>query len=467
MHKEIDMTETKGSVLIVEDDREMRQLLVDLLGEAGYAVESIPNAEEALETLTVKAFDLLISDLKLEGLSGIDLLRKVKEGDPEQAVIIITAFGTVASAIEAMKAGAIDYLVKPFKQEHLLLVVEKAFERIRLHQEVLYLRQEMSKRFEFSNMIGKSKAMQAVFQLIQRVSESTISISITGESGTGKEVVARAIHYNSPRKRLPFMAIDCASIPETLLESELFGHVRGAFTDAKSDKKGLFEAANGGTLFLDEIAEIPLSLQPKLLRAIQEKAVRPVGSTRTLPVDIRIISATNVDLLQAVKSKRFRDDLYYRLNVLQIDIPPLRSRRDDIALLSKHFLKKFLSEQNKKSMGFSESALHVLLNYAWPGNVRELENAIERAVTLAQKDTITAEDFPKEMIKNQGDQVVLDQALEEMSSLDALEKEYVMRVLTLVNGNKAKAAKVLQIDRKTLYRKLHQYRAPYKSIEEK
>lgn len=451
------MSESKGTVLVVDDDREMRDLLVELLSKEGFHAEAAQNAEHAIESLEISEYDLLISDLRMDGLSGLDLLKKAKEIEPDQTVIIITAFGTVASAIEAMKFGALDYLIKPFKREHLLLVVEKAFERIRLHKELAHLRQAISKQYQFSSIIGKSKVMQSVFEMIRRVSESTINITITGESGTGKEVVAKAIHYNSPRKSRPFIAVDCASIPEMLLESELFGHVRGAFTDAKIDKKGLFEEAHGGTLFLDEIGEIPLSLQPKLLRAIQEKSLRRVGANRMIPIDIRIISATNVDLFEAVKSRQFRDDLYYRLNVLQIDLPPLRKRRDDILLLASHFLKKYVSEQKKELSGFTESALHILINYPWPGNVRELENAIERAVTLSQKKMIVAEDFPSAMTGSQEDQLVLDKAVERMASLSDLERNYVKRILQMVGGNKSKAAKVLQIDRKTLYRKLHDY----------
>lgn len=455
------MSESKRLILVVDDDREMRELLKDLLEEEGYHCESVDSAEAAIALFEAKTYDLVISDLRMAGLSGLDLLKQAKLQRADQAMIIITAFGTVATAIEAMKQGASDYLIKPFKREHLLLVVNKAFERIYLQQELLRLRQVVSKQNQFSNIIGKSKAMRAVFQMINRVSESTVNISVTGESGTGKELVAKAIHYNSPRKNQPFMAIDCASIPELLLESELFGHVRGAFTDAKSDKKGLFEVAHGGTLFLDEIGEMPLALQPKLLRVIQEKRVRRVGATHSLPVDIRIISATNRDLLESVKAKQFRDDLYYRLNVLQIDLPPLRKRRDDIPLLAGHFLKKYATEQKKRLEGFSESALNILIKYPWPGNVRELENAVERAVTLSQarKKAVSSEDFPPALIGGREDQLLLDENLGKLASLERMQQEYVVRVLQAVGGNKAKAAQILQIDRKTLYRKLHEYQA--------
>ncbi len=448
------MTKQKGSVLVVDDDQEMCELLIDLLSEEGYQCESVQNGEAALNVLEKKEVDLLISDLRMQGLSGLDLLQRAKSIRPQQAMIIVTAFGTVETAIEAIKRGAVDYIIKPFKSEHLLLVAQKAFERISLQQEVVRLRQAVSATYKFSNIIGKSKVMQDIFRLIQRVTESTVNIAITGESGTGKEQVAKAIHYNSPRKDRPFIAVDCASIPEMLLESELFGHVRGAFTDAKFEKKGLFEIAHGGTLFLDEIGEMPLSLQPKLLRVIQEKKVRPVGATRLFPVDIRIISATNRDLLESVKTKAFRDDLYYRLNVLQIDLPPLRNRREDIPLLAGHFLRKYAAEQHKNVSDFSEAAMKLLLNYAWPGNVRELENAIERVVTLAEGARITVADFPPVMTKQHGDQFILDEALDKMSPLAVLEKEYIRQVLQRLNGNKSKAAEVLQIDRKTLYKKI-------------
>ena len=451
------MSETKGTVLIVEDDREMRELLEDLLREEGYETASVPNGDLAAKCLDGKGYDLLISDLKMDGMSGLELLQRVKAFRPEQTMILITAFGTVESAIEAMKLGAFDYIIKPFKSEELIVTVQKAFERIQLEKEVIHLRQAVTKEYQFSNMIGKSKEIQAIFQLIRRVAESTVNILISGESGTGKEMVAKAIHYNSPRKGHPFVAVNCAAIPGTLLESELFGHARGAFTDAHIDKKGMFEEAQGGTLFLDEIGEIPVSLQPKLLRVIQEKAVRRVGSTKTVPVDIRIISVTNQDLMEEVKAKRFRDDLYYRINVLEISIPPLRNHREDVPLLVDHFLNKYAETQHKKISGLTESAMTILINYPWPGNVRELENVIERAVTLARGEKISAEDLPPVMIGQQGEQLLLDQALAKMVPLEELEREYIQRILQRVGGNKLRAAQILRIDRKTLYRKLNDY----------
>ncbi len=455
--KDVKESRPKGTILVVDDDKELCALLVDLLTEEGYETESVQSGSKAIRHLEEKEYDLLISDIRMPGLSGLDLLQAVKAVRPQQTIIMITAFGTVETAIDAMKLGAFDYIIKPFKTEELIVVVKRSFEQIRLHEEVIRLRQAVAKEYQFSNIVGKSKEMQSVFQLIRRVSESTANILITGESGTGKELVAKAIHYNSPRKNRPFVAINCAAIPEMLLESELFGHVRGAFTDAHFDKKGMFEEASGGTLFLDEIDEIVLDLQPKLLRAIQEKTIRRVGSTRTIMVDIRIISATNHDLMEEVRQKRFRDDLYYRVNVIEIEMPPLRKRREDIPLLVDFFLNRHAPTWGKQISGITESAMNILMDYPWPGNVRELESVIERAVTLTQMEKITSNDLPSVLTSHQGDQLLLDQMMSKMCSLEELEKEYVHRVLQLVGGNKLRAAKVLQIDRKTLYRKLDQY----------
>jgi DNA-binding NtrC family response regulator len=452
------MPVTKGTILAITENSEMCALLEDLLSKEGYSVESVHDGELTLkqwdEKRVVCLYDLLIFDLRMEEISLPEWNRRIIAIHPQQTIITLTPIEMLASAIEAKKGGAFDYVIVPFKTDDLLAVVQKGFDRIRLQKEVTRLREEVSKEYRFSNIIGKSKEMRAIFQLIRRVAESTVNILISGESGTGKEIVAKAIHYNSPRRDYPFIAVNCAAIPETLLESELFGHVRGAFTDARTDKKGMFEEAHGGTLLLDEIGETPVSLQSKLLRAIEEKAIRRVGSTKTVPVDIRIICATNQDLLEEVKAKRFRDDLYYRINVLEITLPPLRKRREDILLLAEHFLKKFADAQRKEIGAFTESAMNILLYYPWPGNVRELENAIERAVTLARSDRISAEDLPPAMTGRQEDQLLLDQMLSKAVPLADVEREYIQRVLQLVGGNKLRAAQILQIDRKTLYRKL-------------
>ncbi len=449
----------RGTILVVDDDHEMRDLLRDLLSEEGYDVASAESGEEAARLLETWSYDLVITDLKMSGLSGLDLLHRMRETRPQQAVILITAFGSVETVIDAMKAGALDYVIKPFKSEALVIVVGKAFERIRLQEEVVRLRQEVAREYEFANIVGKSRTMQEVFKLVQRVADSRINVLVVGESGTGKELVARAVHYNSPRKSGPFVAINCAAIPETLLESELFGHVRGAFTDAKTEKKGLIEAADGGTLFLDEIGDLPLTLQPKLLRVVQERAVLRLGATRATRVDIRILSATHQDLKEEMRARRFREDLFYRINVLQIDLAPLRKRREDIPLLADFFLKRHTGRPHgdgaeRPILGFTDAAMTLLLNYAWPGNVRELENVVERAVTLAREGKIGISELPPALTGQHDAPLLMDQMLARAVSLEALEGEYIQRVLQQVGGNKMRAAQILKIDRKTLYRKL-------------
>jgi two-component system response regulator HydG len=360
----------------------------------------------------------------------------------------------VETAVEAMKHGASDYLTKPVKKDELIRVVERVIREAALRREVSRLRREVRKEYSFYQILGKSKSIQAVFDLIRRVADSPTNVLITGESGTGKELVAKAIHYNSDRKDAPFIPVNCAAIPEQLLESELFGHMRGAFTDAKMDKRGLFEEAQKGTLFLDEISELPLMLQAKILRAIQEKEIRRVGATKPISVDVRIIAATNLNLGEEVKSRRFREDLYYRLNVIELKLPPLRERREDIPLLVEAFLKKCGEVRGKEVKGVGEAALAMLMDYAWPGNVRELENVIERAVTLSRGDKISPDDLPAAVQGARGDRRVLDEAAERTLPLHELEKEYIKKVLEKTGGNKYQAAHALGIDRKTLYRKL-------------
>jgi DNA-binding NtrC family response regulator len=360
----------------------------------------------------------------------------------------------VETAVEAMKHGASDYLTKPVKKDELVRVVERVIREAALRREVNRLRKEVHKEYSFHQILGKSKPIQAVFDLIRRVADSPTNVLITGESGTGKELVAKAIHYNSTRKEAPFVPVNCAAIPEQLLESELFGHMRGAFTDAKVDKRGLFEEAQKGTLFLDEISELPLMLQAKILRAIQEKEIRRVGATKPISVDVRIIAATNLNLSEEVKNKRFREDLYYRLNVIELKLPPLRERREDIPLLVDAFLKKCGESSGKVVKGVSEAALAMLIDYTWPGNVRELENVIERAVTLSRGEKISPDDLPPAVQGARGDRRVLDEAAEKSLPLHEIEKEYIKKILEKTGGNKYQAAHALGIDRKTLYRKL-------------
>jgi two-component system, NtrC family, response regulator HydG len=401
----------------------------------------------------------MFSDLRMKEMQGMELLGEAKRSFPETNVIIMTAFGSVESAIQAMKQGAYDYLIKPVKTDEVLLVAERAMREAALRREVNRLRREVHKEYSFHQILGKSKPMQDVFDLIRRVADSPTNVLITGESGTGKELVAKAIHYNSERGKGPFVPVNCAAIPEALLESELFGHMKGSFTDAKSDKRGLFEEAGLGTLFLDEISELPTLLQAKLLRAIQEREIRRVGSTKALPIDVRIIAATNLNLEEEVKAKRFREDLYYRLNVIEIRMPPLRERRDDIPLLVDAFLRKCAEASHKEVKGMTEPALALLMDYAWPGNVRELENVIERAVTLARGEKIIPEDLPPAIQGSRGDRRVIDEAAERTLPLHEVEREYIIRILDKTGGNKYQAAQVLGIDRKTLYRKLAEIEA--------
>src|SRR4029078_8347850 len=448
------MTSEAGKILVVDDDADMRGLLFDVLESDGYRVGTAESGEKALQALAEEQYDLVLTDLRMKGMLGTALLSEIKHRYPDTGVILMTAFGTVETAIEAMKGGAMDYLIKPVKTDDVLRTAGRAAREVQLRREVTHLRREVYKEYSFHQILGKSRPMQEVFELIRRVADSPSNLLITGESGTGKELVAKAIHYNSDRRDRPFVAVNSAAIPGQLLESELFGHMRGAFTDAKADRPGLFEEAQKGTLFLDEISELPLMLQAKLLRAIQEREIRRVGSTQSLPVDVRIIAATNLNLADEVKAKRFREDLYYRLHVIELRLPPLRERREDILLLVDTFMKKYGASRDKQIQGVSESALPMLVDYAWPGNVRELENAIERAVTLSRSDKILPDDLPLTIQETRGDRRVLDNAARTTLRLDEMEKEYIRKILEKTGGNKYQAAHALGIDRKTLYRKL-------------
>jgi DNA-binding NtrC family response regulator len=448
------MTEEWGAVLVVDDDADMRELAHDMLKDRGHQVSVSGSGEEALKRLAEEDYAVVLTDLRMKGMQGLELLAQIKRDHPDINVILMTAFGSVETAVEAMKHGASDYLTKPVKKDELVRVVERVIREAALRREVNRLRKEVHKEYSFHQILGKSKPIQAVFDLIRRVADSPTNVLITGESGTGKELVAKAIHYNSDRKDAPFVPVNCAAIPEQLLESELFGHMRGAFTDAKVDKRGLFEEAQKGTLFLDEISELPLMLQAKILRAIQEKEIRRVGATKPVSVDVRIIAATNLNLGEEVKNKRFREDLYYRLNVIELKLPPLRERREDIPLLVDAFLKKCSASSGKAVKGVSEAALAMLIDYTWPGNVRELENVIERAVTLSRGEKISPDDLPLAVQGARGDRRVLDEAAEKSLPLHEIEKEYIKKILDKTGGNKYQAAHALGIDRKTLYRKL-------------
>lgn len=448
------MVEEWGAILVVDDDADMREMIHDMLKDRGHQVTIAGSGQEALKALGEEDYAVVLSDIRMKGMQGLELLAEIKRTHPDINVILMTAFGSVETAVEAMKHGASDYLTKPVKKDELVRVIERVLREAALRREVSRLRQQVHKEYSFHQILGKSKPMQAVFDLIKRVADSPTNVLITGESGTGKELVAKAIHFNSDRKEAPFIPVNCAAIPEQLLESELFGHMRGAFTDAKVDKRGLFEEAQKGTLFLDEISELPLMLQAKLLRAIQEKEIRRVGANKSIAIDVRIIAATNLNLSEEVKAKRFRDDLFYRLNVIEVKLPPLRDRREDIPLLVEAFLKRCGEVRGKEVKGVNEAALAMLMDYAWPGNVRELENVIERAVTLSRGEKITPDDLPLAVQGARGDRRVLDEAAEKTLPLHEIEKEYIKKILDKMGGNKYQAAHVLGIDRKTLYRKL-------------
>jgi DNA-binding NtrC family response regulator len=449
------MTDQGHRILVVDDDPEMCGVLSDVLKEEGFSVLTTNESLEALKILKKEDLDVIITDLKMKGLKGLDLLEEAKKVASLTPVIIITAFGTIESAIKAMKMGAYDYITKPFHMDELILTVRKALENRLLKKEVLRLKKEVESRCDFHHLIGRSASMQKIYNLIERISDSSNNVLITGESGTGKELVAKAIHYSGIRKEGPFIAVNCAAIPETLLESELFGYKKGAFTDAKTDKKGLIFEANEGTLFLDEITEMPVMLQAKLLRVIEERDVRPLGDTSSYSVDVRVISTTNRNIQSAIQEGNFREDLYYRLKVIDIELPPLRERKEDLPLLVHHFISKSGQGQKKSISGISEEAMKILLNYSWPGNVRELENVIQRGITLTQHDTILPEDLPVSIVEKTKENLV-EKAFQEKYTMDQLEKEYIRKVLMEVGGNKSKAAEILGLDRKTLYRKLEQ-----------
>ncbi len=446
-----------GRVLVVEDDREMSRFLDQLLSEEGYAVESAPDGPTALEMCRERPFDLIITDLMMPRMKGTELIQRLKQNDCRTPVLVITAFGTIESAVEAMKAGALHYITKPFRTDELLLHVQRALENQRLYRELDRLRSEIQGRYQFENLVGRSEKMQKVFDIVARVTDLAANVLILGESGTGKEMIARAIHAHGPRAQGPFVPLNCAAIPETLLESELFGHVRGAFTDARRDRPGLFQEANGGVLFLDEISELSPTLQAKLLRILEDKEVRPLGSNKTIKVDVQLLSASNRDLGQLVQAGAFRHDLYYRLNVIRLELPPLRERPEDIPLLVDYFIEKFAKSAKRPVQGIDKDALAALMRYGWPGNVRELEHVIERAVLLGNDPMIRLEELPAYGAA-EPPIAPLAAAVARAYTLRELEREYIQRVLEEANGNKTEAAKILGVDRTTLYRKLEDYK---------
>ncbi len=447
-----------GRILIVEDDREMSRFLTELLGEETYETATANDGPSALQAYPRGKFDLVITDLMMPRMKGTELIRRLKEIDPEVLILVITAFGSIDSAVEAIRAGAFHYLTKPFRSEELLIHVQRALEQRQLRHEIDRLRTEARRGYRFKDIIGHSQKMQKLFDTIAHVSDVAANVLILGESGTGKEMVARALHAHSSRAAGPFVAVNCAAIPDTLLESELFGYVRGAFTDAKKDRPGLFHEANSGTLFLDEIGEIPVTLQAKLLRVIEDREIRPVGSNRSEKVDVRLVSATNQDLEQWVEEGHFRRDLYYRLNVIRLDLPALRERPEDIPLLVDHFIDKFANQAHRQITGIDKDALALLMSYRWPGNVRELEHTIERTVLLSKHSTLGVDDLPSQLLAQNQTKLPLAEAVARGYTLSNLERDYIEQVLANVNGNKSEAAKVLGVDRTTLYRKLEEYK---------
>jgi len=447
-------------VLVVDDEENIRLVLETLLKRTGYQVETAQSGEQALSRIDAFGPDVVITDVRMPKMGGLDLLTTLRAKNNPATVIVMSAYGNVDAAIEAMKAGAYDYIQKPFKPDEVVLALRKAEERELLRRENNALRQEIRKEHRFEDILAKSAAMQGIFRTISKIADFKTTVLITGESGVGKELVARAVHSRGGRANHPFVAVNCGAIPENLLESELFGHRRGAFTDAVADRKGLFEEANGGTLFLDEIGELPLGLQVKLLRALQEESIRRLGDTKDLQVDVRIIAATHRDLLAETKSGRFREDLFYRLNVLPIAVPPLRERREDIALLVEHFVARNNARLGTSVRGLDNEARRLLFEYPWPGNVRELENTIERAMVLAEGDQIVAADLP-ERVRESQDPVQVHLSSGELSvkkTTRVIEEILIRRALQKTKGNRTRAAELLEISHRALLYKIKDYK---------
>src|ERR1051325_2636885 len=436
----------KQKILIVEDEAQMCDLLMSFFGDKGYKVAAVQNGEDAIARLEEEDYALVITDIKLPGMSGLELLARLRLEWQDVAVIIMTAFSSISSAVEAMKLGAEDYIGKPFQLDELAITVDKALERRSLRREVTQLRIEVRDRYNFSNIVGRSKPMLQLFEVIRRIAaRRDASALIIGSTGTGKELVARAIHYNSDRRDAPFMPINCSAIPETLLESELFGHQKGAFTGAHETRRGLLEEAQGGTVFLDEINTLSQNLQVKLLRVLQERVVRRVGGRENIPIDIRLVSASNLDLEEAVKRGEFRQDLFYRLSVVPVRLPDLKDRREDIPLLVLHFLQKFATQHGEPTRRFSNEGMRVLMTHNWPGNVRELENAVEHALTMGRGEILMPEDLPVSVTAPERD--IIHEATLDDVTLAELERRYILRVLEKMGGHQIKTSSVFGLIR--------------------
>lgn len=447
------------SILLVDDDPEILGVLTRFFELEGYRVASAPNGHQAVSMAKDQAFDLMITDLQMPRMDGIALLKEMKSISPKTIGVVVTGFASVDTAVEAMKIGAFDYVSKPFKLDEMRLVATRALEHRRLQTENLTLKSQLKKKYRFENIVGDHPGMQNLFRLIERVASSDSTVLITGESGTGKELVARAIHYNSDRRENYLIPVNCGAIPETLLESEMFGYVKGAFTGATTNRMGRFEAASGGTIFLDEIGEMSPALQVKILRVIQEHEFQPLGSAKTIRVDVRVIAATNSNLEEAVAKKEFREDLYYRLNVIPLHIPPLRERRSDIPLLVNHFISYFREEKNREIKPLSDDVLNALMAYDWPGNVRELENLIERMVILSEDGRITLNDLPEKIHQKAGVQIpdavtIPEEGLDFNKIVGDFENRLIMAAMERSRGNKNMAAKLLGLKRTTLVEKI-------------
>jgi DNA-binding NtrC family response regulator len=440
-----------STILVVDDELSMLEVLAEMLSREGYTVKTTPKTAEAVEIVQQGQIDLVISDLKMEPTDGLELLRRLKRVDPEVVVIVMTAYASYETAVEAMREGALEYVMKPFKRDEILLKVKLGLQQRAILDENRLLKHEIAGRYHYENIVGSSKPMEAIYRLIEKVAPTDSTVLLSGESGTGKELVARALHYNSPRRERAFCAVNCGALPETLLESELFGHVRGAFTGAHADKVGLFEAAHKGTILLDEIGTTSPAMQMKLLRVLQEREIKRVGSTEVKHIDVRVIAATNENLAERVKQGQFREDLFFRLSVIPIEIPPLRERREDVPLLVRHFL-ELRRERFGEQVAIDDEAMFVLESYEWPGNVRELENVIERAATLCDNRHITLAELPDRLLEGHDLKLVHDKTLRAVTR--DTQRRHIARVLRETGGDKKAAARLLEISVPSLYRKL-------------
>ncbi len=443
-------------ILVVDDEDIIRESLSFVLQKEGYIVSEAENGKVAYEKILQDYFDLVITDIEMPQMKGIELLEKISAFTAQTSVIMITAYGSLETAIKALRNGASDYILKPIEFDELLIKINRIFETRKLISENRLLKREIQRQYDFANLVGKSPGMMKIFEMIQTVAETESTVLITGNSGTGKELIARAIHYNSKRKGKPFIAVNCGAISENLIESELFGHKRGAFTGAISDKEGFLKAADGGTLFLDEISEMPLNLQVKLLRVIQEKEITPVGTTYSIPINVRFLASTNRNLMEQINEGKFREDLFYRLNVIEINIPSLKDRKEDIPLLVDHFIHKYRNEVGKNVREIEPSALRALMNYDWRGEVRELENIVERAVIFCKTDYISLNDLPT-YLQSTRDIQIPEKAGSLEEFIHKIEREYILKALEANSFDKEKVAKVLQLGLSTLYRKIKDY----------